>query len=584
MSVTSLALIVGLGGRLLLDQLTRTGAAPTTREFVVLGLWMGSGLHYVSTSSRELLVPAGAVVGVKLFSDFVFQESARVLICVLGIGLGFCFADLVSRWMEGGGESSRPSSRARERDRDKEKRDAQRRVSSRTRRSEGDERRSPRRQSSRRAVSDITSVDANSFAYERDSATMRTPLDREIAALRARASLADSERRRYKEERKWALDDGNEARAKEMSWQYKRYSALMKSFHREADELQMSVASGARPERPLDDSMLLPTEVAEQVIDACDGSDTRTLASCTLVCRSWHNRAAFRLFARPLRVVGIPDLEAFVATLRSPICTIHDLIRSLSVQQSSRNPSLLNHVVPVLVELLVNLTSLEILAEHAWLSDAALEALRNGFRSLRHLSLHVTFATSEDCAALLCSFPQLETLDFGARWIGSSAPPTSQLPPTLHTLALDGFMDDALLWLLSFPPNPAITSVEFRDVANREPILIIRYLRHVAATVRVFKVSFIDTRAETHFLDHQFDAIVLPRLHTLELRGYYDMDAQLVVHMLARISAPELEVVALNMLQSARADAWTQLNTMLQRYPKAPQGVGADAAASPAPR
>ncbi|KAF7321704.1 Slu7 domain-containing protein [Mycena kentingensis (nom. inval.)] len=334
-----LALIVGLGGRLLLDQLTRTGAAPTTREFVVLGLWMGSGLHYVSTSSRELLVPAGAVVGVKLFSDFVFQESARVLICVLGIGLGFCFADLVSRWMEGGGESSRPSSRARERDRDKEKRDAQRRVSSRTRRSEGDERRSPRRQSSRRAVSDITSVDANSFAYERDSATMRTPLDREIAALRARASLADSERRRYKEERKWALDDGNEARAKEMSWQYKRYSALMKSFHREADELQMSVASGARPERPLDDSMLLPTEVAEQVIDACDGSDTRTLASCTLVCRSWHNRAAFRLFARPLRVVGIPDLEAFVATLRSPICTIHDLIRSLSVQQSSRNPS-----------------------------------------------------------------------------------------------------------------------------------------------------------------------------------------------------------------------------------------------------
>ncbi len=53
--------------------------------------------------------------------------------------------------------------------------------------------------------------------------------------LRARASLADSERRRFKEERKWAMSQGNVARASQLSWQVKRYTALMESFHREAD-------------------------------------------------------------------------------------------------------------------------------------------------------------------------------------------------------------------------------------------------------------------------------------------------------------------------------------------------------------
>jgi len=53
--------------------------------------------------------------------------------------------------------------------------------------------------------------------------------------LRTRASLADSERRRFKEERKWAISQGNVARASQMKWQVKRYTALMQSFHREAD-------------------------------------------------------------------------------------------------------------------------------------------------------------------------------------------------------------------------------------------------------------------------------------------------------------------------------------------------------------
>lgn len=62
-----------------------------------------------------------------------------------------------------------------------------------------------------------------------------SPPERELAMLRAKASLADSERRRFKEEKKWAESQGNFARVSQMSWQVKRYTALTQSFTREAD-------------------------------------------------------------------------------------------------------------------------------------------------------------------------------------------------------------------------------------------------------------------------------------------------------------------------------------------------------------
>ncbi|KAJ7703021.1 hypothetical protein B0H17DRAFT_1194273 [Mycena rosella] len=240
MSITTVALLIGLGARILLDQFTRSGEA-SARDFIVLGLWQGCGLHYVTTANKELLVPAAGVVAAKLFFDFVVgQDIMKAMVTLLGIALGFCVADLLSRWVDNSEYSGRSPKRHQHTHR-------QRSRSIHTRRSEGDERRSPRRDTLRRAVSDITSVDTNSLLFGRDP-TM-TPLDREVAALRARASLADSERRRYKEERKWAIEQGNGARAKEMSWQVKRYSALMKSFHREADDKIIEASTGSRQQR-----------------------------------------------------------------------------------------------------------------------------------------------------------------------------------------------------------------------------------------------------------------------------------------------------------------------------------------------
>jgi hypothetical protein len=81
--------------------------------------------------------------------------------------------------------------------------------------------------------SDMTSVDSNSDKIGPTSSM--SAADREIYVLRTRASLADSERRRFKEERKWAISQGNIARASQMKWEVKRYTALMETFTREAD-------------------------------------------------------------------------------------------------------------------------------------------------------------------------------------------------------------------------------------------------------------------------------------------------------------------------------------------------------------
>ena len=79
-------------------------------------------------------------------------------------------------------------------------------------------------------LSDITSIDSRS-----ETLAPLSPLEREVHVLRTRASLADSERRRCKEERKWAVSQGNIARASQMKWEVKRYTALMQTFNREAE-------------------------------------------------------------------------------------------------------------------------------------------------------------------------------------------------------------------------------------------------------------------------------------------------------------------------------------------------------------
>ncbi|KAJ7446233.1 hypothetical protein B0H11DRAFT_884665 [Mycena galericulata] len=310
--------------------------------------------------------------------------------------------------------------------------------------------------------------------------------------------------------------------------------------------------------------MYLPAEIAELIIDQCQ--HVPTLSSCSLVCKAWHTRAKFRLFSAPIKVVGVPDIEAFAATLRHPLCTLHPYIHSLSIRQTSSNPSLLNHVIPILTRLL-NLASLEIIAENALLSDESRALFRSGFQSVRHLLLRMTFATCADAVDLVCSFPLLESLRLYARWIGSSPPPASSLPIGLHTLDIDGFLSDALGWLLSCPPSPTISSVQLREIAARELGMVFEYAKYVALSLRSFKLSFLDVRAERDFLALNLDVIHTPALRILEITGHDCNDAALVVHLLSSIRTYHLEEISFTNLISVNAPqiAWAQLEDLLSQ-------------------
>jgi len=152
------------------------------------------------------------------------QDLSKLCAALLGTAVGFVCADFIAHTFE---DSNGLSSRGRRKSHTQRQRTVQFRNGA-----AGDKR--------RHAVSDITSIDSDSELIP--SKEKMNPIERDIAALRARASLADSERRRYKEERKWAISQGNIARASQMKWEVKRYTALMENFNKQADAKVLEAA------------------------------------------------------------------------------------------------------------------------------------------------------------------------------------------------------------------------------------------------------------------------------------------------------------------------------------------------------
>ncbi|KAF8894044.1 hypothetical protein BD779DRAFT_972039 [Infundibulicybe gibba] len=230
---TAPALLIGLGARLLLDKLTRGSEEPSMRDFILVGVWQGVALQYSFKHSAFGLPVLIAILG-KLFVEFTTaHDITRCAVSALGVVLGFVGTDVVSQFLDQPIDSDKKGKKthAAPGSGHISKRD---RLVQFQRSVEGDRSSERFRNLVRNSVSDITSVDSNSELIGPNPSM--TPLDREVAALRARASLADSERRRFKEERKWAESQGNAARASQMKWQVKRYTALMQSFHQEADK------------------------------------------------------------------------------------------------------------------------------------------------------------------------------------------------------------------------------------------------------------------------------------------------------------------------------------------------------------
>jgi hypothetical protein len=221
-SVMTPSLFVGLGARVLTNKLA--SQPPSIADSFVLGLWQGVGLHYAFSSYPDVAFVLGFGVGAKVLIEFVLLRDAMTTTFVLlGLCSGISCIDALSRFLG----SSLPSRHRVESSARTSIRRASTRNRSRTTQN--------RAQTPRSEVVSVSVLSLDTSSDLIDPKPTMTQLDREVAKLRTRASLADTERRRYKEEKKWALSQGNHARASQISWQIKRYTALMQSFHTEAD-------------------------------------------------------------------------------------------------------------------------------------------------------------------------------------------------------------------------------------------------------------------------------------------------------------------------------------------------------------
>ena len=235
---TAFSLLLGLGARILYNKFS-SFRVPGIEDHVLSGLWQGVALYYVLMEFPFLTLPVGFGIGARLLVNFVITYDAAGCACtLLGVAVGVLFTDILSQLLEDGDPEDAYYEGSVVSDYPRRRRLVQLRAPSNERMHDHNRR--------RRAFFDVdpsvTTAMTNNTAGTWDSLSdwidpnhTMTPLEREVAALRKKASMADSERRRFKEEKQWAQVQGNKARAAQMGWQVKRYSALMQSFHREAD-------------------------------------------------------------------------------------------------------------------------------------------------------------------------------------------------------------------------------------------------------------------------------------------------------------------------------------------------------------
>ena len=267
MITTAPSLFFGLGARIFVNKFVYHYDSSTIPDFVFLGLWQGTAVYYLLMRQVEFAWAASVGILGRLLIDFVQNwDTSRCACTLLGVALGILVTDIASQFLED--ESGRPSifggtaglptsghhyqrrkpsrrlvqfSRTNSRVepvRDKGKevardggRDRDRARRDRHKDEQLDDFKRMRDWESRSIIT-ADSITSSDLIHPKSK---MTPLQREVANLRAKASLADTERRRFKEEKKWALSQGNAARAEQMGWQVKRYAALVDSFHKEAD-------------------------------------------------------------------------------------------------------------------------------------------------------------------------------------------------------------------------------------------------------------------------------------------------------------------------------------------------------------
>ncbi|KAL5485371.1 hypothetical protein ACEPAI_8013 [Sanghuangporus weigelae] len=278
----TLPILCALGARIAFTLLNPPLTPPSPSEELidgaVQGAFQGVLLQYVS-SEHPVFAPALALAFVGRMASILYFADAPPDMQIVGITgivavVGFALMQLLSlaadEWMDEDELSvDRRHSRRRERElarelareaRKEHMRARLREINARERdrdrsrspsvRSRSLERVSPRRSYVTRARSAslprtehtavpptlITETTSTTLTMEQMGYTgLGRLLDLELANLRKKAATAEADRRRCKEERKWALAQGDKVRAKQLAWQVKRYAAMAESYTREAD-------------------------------------------------------------------------------------------------------------------------------------------------------------------------------------------------------------------------------------------------------------------------------------------------------------------------------------------------------------
>ncbi|KAH7929850.1 hypothetical protein BV22DRAFT_1191692 [Leucogyrophana mollusca] len=260
---TAAALLFGLGTRIAIDKFSNNSiedpsVIAAVGDVILLGLVQGVALYYALMEFADLAFVVGFGIAIKLVYEFALeQDVVKCATTLLGVALGVLVTDVLSQLIEDGyfydfyGDETSDSASVYAATKRKRLVKFQSNTTeyevvppskSRSRRRSDAERKW-------RVDKSPPSLSSNSDTL--DPKHSMNPTEREVAALRARASLADSERRRFKEEKKWAVSQGNLARASQMSWQVKRYTALTQSFTREADARLLEVtANRAQQQQP----------------------------------------------------------------------------------------------------------------------------------------------------------------------------------------------------------------------------------------------------------------------------------------------------------------------------------------------
>ncbi|KIJ18950.1 hypothetical protein PAXINDRAFT_175056 [Paxillus involutus ATCC 200175] len=258
---TAAALLFGLGTRIALDKFFGNASdvpnpPDAIGDILLLGVLQGVALYYTLMEFHDFAFVVAFAIATRLAIEYMMlQDVGKCATTLLGVALGVLVTDVLSQLIEDGylydfgqggggdadseyGASSIPTKRRKRLVKFQSTTEHSAVPPSKPIR--------PHKQNPARKWHTESSVPPSMTSSNEDTVDphrVMDPLEREVATLRARASLADSERRRFKEEKKWALSQGNLARAAQMSWQVKRYTALTRSFTKEADTRLLEVTA-----------------------------------------------------------------------------------------------------------------------------------------------------------------------------------------------------------------------------------------------------------------------------------------------------------------------------------------------------